>query len=116
MSLGGKKAKVQCLVKFNCQDGFTKLCTLNNGLRITPKHPVMKDGKWVYPKQLATPQEVRCDAVYNLIVDQGHIAIVNETPLILLGHDLKEGILRDEYLGTSKVTKDLQSLKGWKAG
>lgn len=70
LTQGNQKAKVLCLVKFNCQDGFTNLCTLKNGLKITPKHPVMnEDGQWIYPSQLATPEYSRCAAVYNLIVD-----------------------------------------------
>ena len=89
---------------------------MESGLKITPKHPIMNEGKWIYPSQLATANYERCDAVYNLIVDQNHVAIVNETPLILMGHNLTEGILNDEYLGTCKVTKDMQQMKGWKTG
>jgi len=33
-----------------------------------------------------------------------------------MGHNITEGILKDEYLGTSKIIKDMQQMKGWKTG
>lgn len=89
---------------------------MDSGLKITPNHPIINNGKWIYPSQLVNPVIEKCDAVYNLIVETNHVAIINGTHLILLGHDLQEGILRDEYLGNIKITKDMQSMKGWKSG
>ena len=76
----------------------------------------MNDGKWVYPSSLVAPRVEACDAVYNLIVNENHVAIVDGTPLILLGHNYTTGILKDEYLGTDRIKKDMQQLKGWNSG
>jgi len=57
-----------------------------------------------------------CDAVYNMVVDQDHIAIVNEVPVILLGHNYTTGILKDEYLGSNKIIEDLKQMPGWSEG
>ena len=76
----------------------------------------MHNGKWVYPSSIVPSKLEKCDAVYNLIVSSNHIAIVNNTPLILLGHNLTNGILKDEYLGSDKIRNDLKELKGWDKG
>jgi len=57
-----------------------------------------------------------CDAVYNMVVDQNHIAIVNEVPVILLGHNYTTGVLKDEYLGSNKIIEDLKQMPGWSEG
>jgi len=73
----------------------------------------MNNGKWVYPREVVKSQEQRCDAVYNLVVDRDHIVIVNKVPLILFGHNYKEGILKHEYYGSQKVIDDLSKQSGW---
>jgi len=45
-------ATLRCLVKFKTIDGMSKICTLENGLKITPGHPVMVGGKWIYPREV----------------------------------------------------------------
>jgi len=85
-------------------------------LKITPGHPVAHGGKWLYPRDIVPPSPVECDAIYNLVVDEGHIVTCNSVPLILLGHDYQEGILKHEYLGSSKVVEDLKRMPGWSQG
>jgi len=109
-------ATLRCVVKFNTINGMSKICSLENGLRITPGHPVMDNGKWMFPREVVEPQEQRCAAVYNLVVDREHIVIVNKVPLILMGHDYKEGILEHEYYGSQKVIDDLSKQSGWTQG
>lgn len=67
----------------------------------------MANGKWIYPSDLSEPKMLPCESVYNLVVDKNHIAIVNNTPAILLGHNYTTGILKHEYLGSSKIVDDL---------
>lgn len=59
---------------------------------------------------------MECDTVYNLVIDQNHIALINDVPCILLGHNYTEGILEDEYLGSNKVVDDLKQMPGWSEG
>lgn len=103
----GNASKVLCLIKFPNENGTKKLCEIN-GMKITRKHPIMHDGEWVYPHTIADPKEVECDAVYNLVTESNHIAIVNGTPAILLGHEYTDGILEHAYLGSKKVVDDLK--------
>lgn len=66
------------------------------------------EGKWVYPGDIVEAKTVTCDAVFNLVVKEGHVAIVNDVPAILLGHNYTTGILKNEYLGSARVVNDLK--------
>lgn len=57
-----------------------------------------------------------CDAIFNLVVDTDHIAIINGVETILLGHSYSQGILRHEYYGSQRVIDDLRRLPGFEAG
>lgn len=94
------QATVRCVIKTHTTNSQAKLCRLPGGLLITPGHPVFYQGEWRYPRDIAPTQVVECEAIFNLVVDQGHIISCNQVPLILLGHDYREGILRHEYLGS----------------
>ena len=107
----GKASKLICVIKFKTQRGLAKLCNIG-GLSITPRHPIEVEGTWVYPSSISAPQETKCPAVYNLIVESNHIAIINEVPVILMGHNYTDGILKHEYLGSHNIVKDLKVLKG----
>lgn len=80
------EAQVKCVLKFNSQNNQAKMCQIG-GLQITPHHPIQVEGQWVYPSDVAETRMRSCDAVYNMVVDNGHIAILNGVPAILLGHD-----------------------------
>jgi len=54
--------------------------------------------------------------VYNLVVDREHVVVVNEVPLILMGHNYKEGILQHEYYGSQRVIQDFEKVAGWTQG
>jgi hypothetical protein len=92
-------AKVNCVVEFACQNQKAKLCRIG-GIKITHHHPIQVEGSWILPSDIVVAEEVDCSAVYNMIVDQTHIAIVNDVPVILLGHNYTTGVLKNEYLGS----------------
>lgn len=115
-SLNGTTATVKCVIKTSTLTGVTDMCTLPGGLVITHGHPVKLQGRWVYPKSVVSRQQVPCDAYYNLVVDQGHTAIVNGIEVILLGHGYTEGILKHDYLGTQRVVRDLEKMPGYDQG
>ena len=100
-------AKVVCVIKNVISTGYTRICEFENGLKITKGHPIQYNGEWKYPREIVSPEIQPCDAVYNLVLDKDHIAIVNDTPLILLGHNYTEGILKHPYLGSKAVIRDL---------
>jgi len=89
------------------------MCKLENGLLITPGHPIKQGSEWVYPKSLVEPKIVACDYFYNLVVDKVDIAIINGVEAILLGHSYTDGILKHEYWGSKKVIQDLKKVPGF---
>jgi hypothetical protein len=108
-------AKVNCVIKFATKNKEAKLCQIG-GLQITHHHPIQVDGAWVYPGDIVEAKTMTCDAVYNMVVEENHVAIVNEVPVILLGHNYTTGILKNEYLGSNKVVEDLKQMPGWSEG
>merc|ERR1712070_452793 len=115
-STKGQTSTIQCIVRTATYGGMTDMCLLDGGLLITPGHPVKLGGKWVFPRDVTSRKFVKCEAYYNLVVDQGHIATINGIEAILLGHDYTEGILKHEYLGTQRVINDLKQLPGFAQG
>lgn len=109
-------ATIICVVKTKTWQGSTRMCQLDNGLLITPGHPIKWQGAWIKPKSFVEPQQIQCDYFYNLVVDCGHVAKVNGVELILLGHDYTQGILKHRYFGSERVIQDLQKVPGFDHG
>ena len=65
----GKGARVRCVVRTETFDGKTDLCCIDNGLLVTPGHPVRLNSQWVYPRDVSERKLMKCDAFYNLVVD-----------------------------------------------
>jgi hypothetical protein len=93
-------ATILCVLKYAKPQGIGRVCKFKNGLKITPHHPILYNGIWVYPADIVTPEIIECSEVYNLIVDHTHIAEINGIQLILMGHSYKSGILAHDYLGS----------------
>jgi len=51
--------------------------------------------------------------MYDFILDNGHVMIINGVECISLGHGFKGKIVEHEYFGTEKVINDLKKIKGW---
>ena len=109
-------SQIKCVVKFKQPNKVCEICTLPNGLKITPKHPIFYNGQWIYPKDVFTPKYESCEAVYNFIVDKNHTVVINGTSVILLGHSYTHSILKHDYLGSSKVINDLAQMPGFSFG
>lgn len=116
MSSNNMAATIKCVIKTETYKGKTDMCKIDGGLLITPGHPIKIKNEWVYPKDVSKREQVHCQAFYNLVVDQSHIAIVNNVELILLGHNYTSGILKHGYYGTQRVINDLKQMGGYHDG
>merc|ERR1711964_115615 len=67
--------------------GEARMVHLPGGLTITYKHPIQIDNQWCYPKDVGTEVE-KCEYVYNFVLSNDHILIVNGVRCITMGHDL----------------------------
>lgn len=109
-------AKILCILKTLSKDGLQDLCSFSSGLIITPWHPIRHNGSWTFPCDLIPSSLTPCPAVYSLIVDQGHIALINGVEVICLGHNLTDGILKHAYFGSQKIVQDIKKMPGWEKG
>ena len=112
---------VKYTVKTLYKQGNISLIDLGNNSWITPWHPVLMEDdfyvgskntfSWRFPIHFSSKViDANCESfnsLYNLILEDDHVAIVGGKPCITLGHGFKEGILEHPYFGTNKVIDDL---------
>ena len=110
-------AQILCVIKTNYSSGEVELVHLDNDLKVTPWHPVVNNGKWSFPINLATPKLMAAEAIYSFVLDQHHIMEINGRNAICLGHNYQnDPVLKHPYFGSDKVLKDLSTMKGWDQG
>ena len=96
-----------------------------DGFSLTSTHPVRsldsKENKWVYPKDISSNRS-GYNQVVNFLLDAHHevLGVRSEslTPIrcCTLGHGLKGDVIEHDYLGTDKVTGDLEKILGFDSG
>lgn len=92
-------------------------CIFIQGLQITPYHPVWVANQWQFPLNIGLCETISCDYVYNLVVEDQHVVIINGVACATLGHGYDENeIIYHPYFGTQLVIKDLEKMRGWKEG
>jgi hypothetical protein len=45
-------ATIQCLIKFEIPNNKKRLCRFENGLLVTPGHPILHQGNWIFPRDV----------------------------------------------------------------
>ena len=75
-------------------------------IEITPWHPIKKNGEWVFPRDIYN-NEMILGTVYNFVTKHGTI-LVNGIECVTLGHEIKEGIAKHEYWGSTAVVNDIK--------
>jgi hypothetical protein len=120
---GGEEwvARVVCKVMTTGVETVSIRCPSNptRPLDITPWHPVQDpgDGTWKFPADLTESEKTREPvAVYNLVLDLGHIVVANGIHCVTLGHGFQEDKVRHPFYGTRAVIDALSILPGWDDG
>ena len=108
--------KVLCVYETIMVDEVCDLVTLENGLKITPWHPILTPLGWKFPSELKSSQIENCVSIITLVLETNHIAFINEHPCITLGHNFKDKLFKHEFYGTEKVVKCLTSMPGFEIG
>lgn len=112
LSNSGKYVTVTHILKTIVSDN-TEVVVFENGLIVTKGHPILLSGKWMAPESI---NGILCNTafkndLYDFVVDTEHVIIVNETPCITLGHNLKgNNLIEHDYLGSSNVIKDIEHI------
>ncbi|KAH3743096.1 von willebrand factor type a domain protein [Pelomyxa schiedti] len=120
VATSGEPKHVTCVVKTMCANREAHLVSLSQGkLYITPWHPVVHSGLWVFPAKLAAPQMLPCDAVYSFVIESDTSSfgvIVGDSLCATLGHGLRGPVIEHPYWGTQSVIDDLRCHPGWSQG
>lgn len=114
-------AVVQCVLKTLCPDGQSNLVSLpgpadQQALLISAYHPVKREGRWTFPKDIAPPGVISCGAVYSVLLQGGSSLLVEGIEVVALAHGLTDPVAAHGYLGTRRVEDDLRRCAGWEAG
>jgi len=115
---GNGTAEVRCVVRI-ARSSSKALLGFPGGLTITGKHPVRIAGRWVLPSQMCQDLEQVPNPsgfVYNFVLEQCHIVLVNGVECVTWGHGIDEDVVRHSYYGTNDVISDISKLPGWDEG
>lgn len=85
-------------------------------------HPVFMNGAWRHPADIGEVQRVTTDAIYNFVLEEGHVIILNGIMTCTMGHDMTANDVIDHpYFGKRRpgvrnIIDDLSASPGWDAG
>jgi hypothetical protein len=107
-------AIVRCVVKIY---GKKSVVCFDNGLVITPSHPIRVNGEWAYPKNQTSEHHFDwCNTVYNFVLDRHHVVLVNRVECVTWGHGFTGDVVEHAFYGTHQVIDTLSRLPGWNEG
>jgi Mg-chelatase subunit ChlD len=110
-------AKVVCIFETKITMGIREYVDLENGLYVTPWHPIKYKDEWVFPANIKNPIMKQSDSMITLVLDNHHIANINGYQCIMLGHNFTDdNVLCHPFYGTSKVINILKYQYGWENG
>ena len=113
-------AVVKCVVLTKCEGGTASLVRLSDCILVTPWHPVKKKilGEWLFPADLKPPVTMSCHQVYSFILEDGvQDMVIGSFYTVCLGHGIKnDPIVSHDFLGTTKVIRDISRKAGFKDG
>jgi hypothetical protein len=104
------KATVTYAIKILRKNKNASMVSFDNGLIVTPWHPVRINGKWAFPHDIGHETVMECQEVYNFALDVGHIIIINGIECVTLGHNFKGDVIEHPYFGTNKILDDLRAI------
>ena len=108
--------KVLCVYETIITNNTCSLVTMSNGLKITPWHPILTPLGWKFPSELNSTKNEKCGSIITLILENNHVAFINDHPCITLGHNFKDKELKHSFYGTNKVIECLKKMPGFKNG
>lgn len=92
---------------------YTDMVTLDNELVITPWHPIYYNDEWVFPSSIKSAKTQYCISYLTLVLDNYHVAYVNDIPVVTLANNFTNGILNHPYYSTSNVINSLKKHKNY---
>jgi hypothetical protein len=113
--------RVRCVLKTEVNRVMIVRLGEGPGCGFTENHPVRFGGAWYHPHQLKPSVDTRTDAVYNFVLDTGHILVINGVETCTMGHDFEGPVISHPYFGKrvpglSNILDDLAVDPGWADG
>ena len=111
--------KVKTVVVTTQENPLVKLVTLPGGAKLTAWHPFMNiNDQWSFPVEQyrSNVSTYNCSKLYNLVLEDYHVVVVNGMPCITLGHGYTDGILAHPYFGTDAIIRDLEKCPDYHKG
>jgi len=107
-----KLVKIKYITKYSSKTGEFNLVELENNLLITAYHPVQFNKTWQFPIDLTKTQKaIKTDFLYNFVIENSSNCIINNIPVIGLGHGIEaDPVASHDYYGTKRIVEDLQKL------
>ena len=115
----GTAQTVVCVVRTAVPSGRIEMRRFaDSGLTLTPYHPMLVGGEWVFPTDAAQAETVMIEAsyVYDYVLSGVHAVQVNGVSCVTLGHGIETGAARHAYFGSAAVVDDLARMEGYAAG
>lgn len=85
-------------------------------------HPVYVNQAWRHPADIGKIQRVNTDAIYNFVLEKGHVLIINGIMTCTMAHDMTANAVIDHpYFGKRRpgqrnIIDDLSADPGWTSG
>jgi hypothetical protein len=85
-------------------------------------HPVFMNKAWRHPADIGKIQRVETDAVYNFVLEEGHVLMINDIMTCTMAHDMTANEVIDHpYFGKRRpgqrnIIDDLSADPGWGTG
>lgn len=99
---------IECVVVFPC-DRTACLSVFQDGLKITPYHPVKINNTWKFPIDIVGAKNMPCDKVYNFVLNTRRSITVNNITCCTLGHNIRGPIIGHDFFGTDNVIDNLKT-------
>ena len=109
-------ASIVCILEIKITCGIREFVDFENGLYITPWHPIKYKNKWVFPANIKEPIIKSCSSIITLLLDNHHIGFINGHQCIMLGHNYKNGILNHPFYGTNAIVNIMKNHYSWETG
>ena len=113
---GGRVARVRCVARIARAAEAAPLVCLGGGLVLTPRHPVRVGGVWRRPAELTDARVGHDGAVFNLVLEGGHVLLVDGVEAVTWGHGLQGDVVGHPFYGTSRIVESLAAMPGWALG
>lgn len=109
---GLKEATIMCILKI-ITSGSVNMVSTTKGLKITPWHPIITHGVWMFPGNVFETKQENCDEIYSILLDDYFTFNLNGYWVIGIGHSYNCGILAHKYFGSQNIVNDLANDSGW---